>query len=61
MAEETKIQAGHPTEGVFMKCWQCQETYRLVWDKNVGLHCPNCWDILIPLEDSKPLPLRSEM
>ncbi len=38
----TPPRGGHPTEGVFMKCWRCQETRRLEHDGNGGLHCPTC-------------------
>jgi hypothetical protein len=46
----TAARRGHPTEGVFMKCWRCQETQRLTDDGGGGLRCPICWEILIPLE-----------
>ena len=35
--DETRASVGHPTEGVFMKCWRCQETRRLAYDGNGGL------------------------
>jgi len=40
---------GHPTDGVFMKCWRCQKTHRLAYDGNGSLHCPICWEALILL------------
>mgnify|MGYP001612056934 CR=1 len=44
------VRVGHPTEGVFMKCWRCQKTHRLVYDDKEGLRCPVCEEVLIPLE-----------
>jgi len=52
--EEVEIR-GHPTEGVFMKCWRCQETHRLDYDGHSGLHCPVCWETLIPIEGPEPV------
>src|SRR5919197_1481910 len=47
---EAAMRAGHPTEGVFMKCWRCQQTRHLEYDGNGGLRCPGCYETLIPLE-----------
>jgi hypothetical protein len=50
---------GHPTQGVFMKCWRCQGIRCLMDDGNGGLRCPQCRELLIPLED--PAPLKQEV
>lgn len=52
---ETVARVGHPIEGVFMKCWRCQQTRRLEYDGTGGLRCPDCSETLIPLEDPVPL------
>ena len=43
--------SGHPTSGVFMKCWRCQAVQRLADDGRGGLRCPHCQEILISLDD----------
>jgi DNA-directed RNA polymerase subunit RPC12/RpoP len=48
--ERAYAYVGHPTEGVFMKCWRCQEIHRLEYDGHSGLQCPACREKLIPLE-----------
>jgi predicted RNA-binding Zn-ribbon protein involved in translation (DUF1610 family) len=48
---ETIARVGHPIAGVFMKCWRCQETRLLVHDGHRELHCPQCGEALIALED----------
>jgi len=49
LEREVEKGLGHPTDGVFMKCWRCQETHRLAYDGNGSLHCPICWEALILL------------
>lgn len=53
--DETTTRVGHPTEGVFMKCWRCQQTRRLEYDGNGGLRCPPCKETLIPLDGPEPI------
>jgi hypothetical protein len=48
---EIMARVGHPIAGVFMKCWRCQETRLLEYDGHKGLHCPQCGETLIALED----------
>jgi hypothetical protein len=43
--------SGHPTSGVFMKCWRCQTIPKLEDDGRDGLRCPHCQEILISLDD----------
>ena len=45
--QETRV--GHPTEGVFMKCWRCQKTNELRYNGNGSLHCSNCNQDLIDI------------
>jgi len=52
MAIEMTESPGHPRQGVFMKCWQCQGIHCLVDDGHGGLRCPHCRELLIPLEDA---------
>jgi len=53
--DDIRARVGHPTEGVFMKCWRCQETRRLEYDGTGGFRCPECRETLIPLEGQEPL------
>jgi hypothetical protein len=55
MAIDMSVGAGHPTQGVFMKCWRCQGIHCLVDDGYGGLRCPQCRELLITLEDPEPL------
>ena len=55
MAIDIIVSAGHPRQGVFMKCWRCQGIHCLVDDGHGGLRCPHCRELLIPLEDAAPL------
>jgi hypothetical protein len=50
MATNMTVSAGHPTQGVFMKCWRRQGLHCLVDDGYGGLRCPQCRELLIPLE-----------